>query len=302
MKRFCWAALVVAALLAGHVPLTAAEAARLRHLASIYFDARGAGLSLPEGVACGAGGQVVVADTGNGRLLRFTFRERAVTGLTEIKPAGLPAPARLQLNPKGEIYALDGRQRRIVRLNAEGAGAEAVAFDGVPPPATIIPKAFVIGASGELYVLDVFSARVLVVSDRGTFQRAMPLPDGAGFGADVALDSAGNILLLDSIRRRLYSASKDAARFTPLGGDLSQWLASSPAHVAASKGLIFVLEGAGGSIVGFGRDGSFLARPLVMGWGDGELNHPSQMCVNDRDEVFIADRDNSRVQIFQLLR
>ena len=39
-----------------------------------------------------------------------------------------------------------------------------------------------------------------------------------------------------------------------------------------------------------------------MGWKEGQLNHPSQLCVNDKDEVFIADRDNSRVQVFQLTR
>jgi len=26
------------------------------------------------------------------------------------------------------------------------------------------------------------------------------------------------------------------------------------------------------------------------------------MCINDKDEVFIADRDNSRVQVFQFIR
>jgi len=26
------------------------------------------------------------------------------------------------------------------------------------------------------------------------------------------------------------------------------------------------------------------------------------MCINDKDEVFIADRDNSRVQVFRLAR
>ena len=69
--------------------------------------------------------------------------------------------------------------------------------------------------------------------------------------------------------------------------------------MTASKGVIFVVEGSGSSIVSFGRDGSFLARQLTMGWNEGSLNHPSQMCINDKDEVFIADRDNSRVQVFR---
>ncbi len=75
-----------------------------------------------------------------------------------------------------------------------------------------------------------------------------------------------------------------------------------PASITASKGTIFIVEGSAGSIVAFGRDGSFLARQLTKGWNDGALNSPSQACVNDRDEVFVADSDNSRVQVFKLTR
>jgi hypothetical protein len=39
-----------------------------------------------------------------------------------------------------------------------------------------------------------------------------------------------------------------------------------------------------------------------MGWNEGSLHNPSQICINDKDEVFVADRDNSRIQVFQLLR
>ena len=100
----------------------------------------------------------------------------------------------------------------------------------------------------------------------------------------------------------MFSAAKDASSFAPLGGDLTEFLATLPTYMTASKGGIFVVEGNGSSIVGFGRDGSFLSRQLTMGWNEGTLNHPSQICINDKDEVFIADRDNSRVQVFQLIR
>ncbi len=75
-----------------------------------------------------------------------------------------------------------------------------------------------------------------------------------------------------------------------------------PSALASAKGLIFVVEGSGGGIAAFGQDGAFLGRHLTPGWKDGSLNHPSQLCINDRDEVFVADRDNSRVQVFSLSR
>ena len=57
-----------------------------------------------------------------------------------------------------------------------------------------------------------------------------------------------------------------------------------------------------GDIVTFGRDGAFVSRQLTGGRDEGFLDYPSQLCVNDKDEAFVADRDNSRVQVFQVIR
>ena len=73
MKTVSCACLVAAALALGGLQLSAAGGGRLKFLSAIYSDDKGAGMSLPEGVACGASGQVVVGDTGNDRLLRFTY-------------------------------------------------------------------------------------------------------------------------------------------------------------------------------------------------------------------------------------
>jgi hypothetical protein len=302
MKTVSFACFVAAALVLGHLRLTAAETARFRYLVSVYFDDKGVGLNLPEGVACDANGQVVVGDTGNDRLLRFTYRDKVVSGGSVIKPPQVSAPSRIHLNSKGEIYALDSRQRRIAHLGPQGEFRDVLAFDGVPAPSTVVPKDFAIDSADNIYVLDVFSARVLVLNAQEKFQRAVAVPGDTVFGADLAVDASGNLLLLDSIRRRLFSAAKDANSFAPLGGDLTESLATLPTSMTTSKGLIFVAEGSGSSIDGFGRDGSFLGRQLTMGWDEGSLNHPSQMCINDKDEAFVADRDNSRIQVFKLTR
>ena len=302
MKAVSSVCLVAVLLVLGHPRLTATEVAKLRFVTAVYADEKAGPLSLPEGVACGASGHVVVGDTGNDRLLRFTFQDRAMTGGTEIKIPQLSSPSRVQLNSKGDIYALDSHHRRIVHLGPDGAFRGVLAFGAAPPPATVVPKALAVDGADNIYVLDVFSARVLVLGAEGQFRRALTIPGDAGFVSELAVDSAGNVILLDSIGRRLFSAPKDAGSFAPLGGDLIEFLPTIPASLTASKGVIFVAEGSGSTIAGFGRDGSFLARQLTMGWNEGTLNHPSQMCINDKDQAFIADRDNSRIQVFQITR
>jgi sugar lactone lactonase YvrE len=302
MKTVACACLVAAGLLLGGRPIAADQAARFRQAVSIYADDKGAGFNLPEAVACGAGGRIVVGDTGNDRLVRFTYLDKVTTEVRVMALPELSAPSRVQLNSKGEIYALDAKQRRIVHLGPAGEFKAVLAFDGAPPPATIVPKSFAIDQADSLYVLDVFSARVLVLDAEGKFQRALALPDDVGFGSELTVEASGAIFVLDSIKRRLLSAEKGATAFVPLGGDLTGALATVPTHLTVSKGTTFILEGSGSTLVSLRRDGSFVSRQLKQGWDEGTLNHPSQMCINDKDEAFIADRDNSRIQVFQLIR
>lgn len=302
MRTLPFACLVTVALIAAAQPRPAnAQAARFRYVASVYADSQGTGLNLPEGIACGADGQIVIGDTGNDRLLRFTYRDKTFSGGAEIKIPQLAAPSRVQLNSKGEIYVLASTQQRIVHLTPAGEFKEVLAFTGAPP-STVVPKSFAIDRADNLYVLDVFSSRVLVLDSQGQFQKALPLPDDTGFVSEVTVDPAGNAFLIDSVKRRLFSAGKEATAFTPVGGDLTQFIGTMPSYMTTSKGTIFVAEGNGSRIVGFGRDGSFLTRQLAMGWNEGALNHPAQVCISDTDEAFIADRDNSRIQVFQLMR
>ena len=293
--------LAMCALLASPHP-TAAQAARLRYLASVYADNKGTGLSLPEGIACGANGQVVVGDTGNDRLVRFVFRDKAFADGSEIRSPEVTAPSRVQVNPKGEVFALDNIQHRIAYLSPEGEFKGVLKFEGVPAPTTVVPKSLAIDAEGNVYVLDPFAARVLVLNTERQFQKALPLPGDAGFISDLTVDFGGTVFLIDASRRRIFSAAKDATAFTAVGKDLSEVIATVPTYVTTSKGTIFVVEGNGSRIIGLGRDGTFLTRQLTMGWNEGALNHPSQVCINDKDEVFVADRGNSRVQVFQLMR
>jgi hypothetical protein len=302
MTRACAVAVVLVLAGAASLRTGAAESARLRFVAAAYADASKVGLRAPETVACGPGAQIIVGDTGNNRLLRYTWKERSLTPGSEIRTPELTAPSRVHVTAAGTIYALDGRQRRLVRFDAEGVYAGVLRPVGVPAPATSVIKDFAIGPSGDLYLLDAFTGRVLVLSPEAQYVRTLEIPGDAAFGSSLAVDAQGTVLLLDSIGRRLFSAPPDAKGFTRLGGDLAGVLATMPVSLATAKGIILIVEGPSGSIVGLGRDGTFLSRQLSRGWSEGSLSYPAQLCVNESETVFVADRDNSRIQAFQLVR
>lgn len=298
MKRALSAALAAVLVLA-HLQLSAES--RLRLVGAAYSDEKGGGLRRPEALDCDGSSHVVVGDTGNDRLLRFTYQDGKLTGGREIKTPELSAPVRVRLGTKGDIYALDGTRRRIVHLAAEGEFKAVVALDASTASAAIV-KSFTTDRADNLYVLDAFSGRVLVLDPAGQLQRTLPLPKDAGFVSDLSVDGSGTVLALDSIKRRVYAAAKDATSFAALGGDLTGSLITLPTSITASRGVFLVAEGLGGNIASFGRDGTFVSRQLAWGWKEGALNHPAQICVTDTDEVFVADRDNSRIQVFTLTR
>jgi NHL repeat len=279
-----------------------AETVKFRYLQSVYFDDKGGGLKQPEGIACDGKSLLVVGDTGNDRLVRYTFQEKSLKPGAEIKIPQLSNPIRLQMNSRGEIFALDGKKRRIIRLNPDGTFKGYVDAEGIPSPSAFVPRSFEIDRNNNIYILDIFSARVLILNPDGKYQKQIPFPKEFGFFSDLSVDSKGTLLLVDCVKAMVFSAAKDANSFSPLTKDLREYLNFPTSITTDNRGTIYVVDQNGSGIVILGQDGSFQGRQLNMGWNEGLLYFPSQMCVNDKGEAFIADRDNSRVQIFSLVK
>jgi sugar lactone lactonase YvrE len=278
-----------------------AETVKFKYLQSVYFDEKGGGLKQPEGVASGEKSLLVIGDTGNDRLVRYTFQDRSLKGGSEIKIPQLSNPIRIQINSKGEIFALDGKKRRIVRLSPEGTFRNYVDPEGIPSPSPFVSKSFGIDRSDNIYLLDIFTGRVLVLNPEGKYQKQIPFPKEYGFFSDLSIDSKGNILLIDCVKATVFSAPKDSNSFSPLTKSLREYL-DFATSITDRRGSVYVVDEDGGGIVILGADGTFVGRQLTKGWNEGLLYFPSQMSVNERGEIFIADRGNSRVQIFTLVK
>lgn len=274
-----------------------AEGVKLRHAASIYTDAIGGIIRQPEGVACSDKSLFIIADTGNGRLLRYGFQGGTVKPGTEIKVPELSYPVRVAMNSKGDIFVLDGKKRRILRLSPEGV------FKGyLDPPempsAAMVPKSFTIDHDDNIYVLDVFSERVLILDPGGKYQKQVAFPKEYGFMSDIAVDRKGTIYLIDSVQAAVAVAAKGSPGFTPLTKSLREFMDFPAGITLDSRGTILITDRNGGGIVVLGQDGAFHGRQLRRGRTEGLVNYPSQLCINDKGEIFIADSGNNRVQIF----
>ena len=274
-----------------------AAAGSFKHLASVYQDDKEGPLRAPEGVACDEKGAIVVADTGNGRLLTFAWRDGKVSGGAELRVAEAPYPVRVQIDGRGNVLVLDRKARRIVRLDASGKFDGVVEPRGVSGSGSVGVSAFRVTKDGELVLLDVASHRILVLDSGGKVTRELALPPSGPQFMDVAVDASGRILALDAAGSRLWAAEKGARELQPLGVSLKD-RASFPVYVAEESGRFLVVDQFGNGVVTLGGDGTFQGRELEMGWADGRVYYPAQACTAIPGVVVLADRANDRIQVF----
>lgn len=297
--------IVMLFLIALPVMALGASAVKGRHIISVYSDKAEKDIKKlmhPEGVGCSDNSLFIVADTGNERLLQYELRDEQLHKLAEFKLQQLSHPIKVMINSRGEIYGLDGKKRRIAHLSPDGNFKDYIEPKGLTSSETYVPKSFAIDINDNIYILDIFSKRVLVLNSEAVYQKQIEFPEDYGYFSDISVNFKGDILLLDSVEARVLYATKSATTFSPLTESLREYVRFPANLTTDSRGRIFLVDRNGSQIVVLGQDGSFLAYATGMGWKEGLLRYPSQACLNPRGELFIADTDNNRVQIFELIQ
>ena len=298
MRKLLATALVSAVIFYLSGTAFSAQAIMFQPVVSIYTDGDGQGLLRPEDVA-GTATTIVVADTGNDRLVRYSLAGNEVKFVSQIKVSQLPSPIRVQITSKGEILALSGKNRRIVRLGADGQFLANLEMKNVPQGETVVPRSFKLDKNDNVYVLDIYGGRLIVLNSQGEFIRQVAFPKEFGSFSDLAVDSGGTVYLVDSANSQIHSASKDAKGFSPLTKNMKEQM-GFPTYIATDNmGHLYVTDQNGGKIILLGQDGSFKGQKAGKGMTEGLLNYPVGICLNGSGYAFVADRDNNRVQIFR---
>lgn len=278
-----------------------AESFRLTHDRSVYADGKGVTLLRPEGIACREQA-IVIADTGNGRLVRFVMNRGEMEVGAEIVIPQATRPILVRFTSKGDILVFDAQSRNVVHLDPEGTVLGVLQPKGVPNGTSMMIRAFSLDSGDNVYLLDLFGKRVIVTNLAGDFQREIPLPAKARAFSDIAIDAKGTAYVMDCVDAVIYAAAKGAQAFTPLTTDLRQYVTFPTNITPDDHGGLMVVDRNGAGVVMVGQDGSYRGRQLNMGWKEGQLYYPGQLCLTGNDEAIIADRDNNRVQIFRMVR
>ena len=152
---------------------------------------------------------------------------------------------------------------------------------------------------------------ILVFDATGKLLRSF----GAGlmnFPHGGTIDRQGNLWMTDA--RGGNGIGHQALKFSPEGKVLMTLgtkgvSGSGPAHfdqptdvVEAPNGDLFVTDshrnGRNNRVVRFTRDGTFVAEFGGKGTGPGQFSEPHTIAMDSRGRLFVGDRENNRIQIF----
>ena len=214
--------------------------------------------------------------------------------------------------------------------------APAMSAAGFPMAWNLIQASSVaVGARGTVIVLHRGAHPILEFEPNGTFVRSLadglPISEGkvaaipkANFAPDrsrysavygppgctacgahsVRVDPQGNIWIVDAAGHVVYKLSPEGKELMRIGtrgmSGTSQTTFNLPTDVAfAPNGDLYVSDGYGSArVVKFSRDGKFLLQWGTRGTGSGEFGLPHNLVVDSQGRVYVTDRDNERVQVF----
>lgn len=141
--------------------------------------------------------------------------------------------------------------------------------------------------------------------DRSRYSAVYGPPGCTACGAhSVRVDPQGNIWIVDAAGHVVYKLNQDGKELMRLGTrgqpGTSESTFNLPTDVAfAPNGDVYVSDGYGSArVVKFSRDGRFLLQWGKRGTGPGEFGLPHNLVVDAQGRVYVTDRDNERVQVF----
>ena len=295
--------------------------------------AQWAQLAYPAGLFIDRTGNLLIADSGNGRVRRVDASGfiRTVVGGSE--STALLNPVAVASDFAGTIYVADATSS-LRALTASGtwrdfAGTAVAGFSGDGGPAAraqlASPAELVLNYAGNLLLAD--GARLRAIDSAGTirtlagdgFLRAV---GDAGPASEailsrpsaVALDRYGNLYIADPGTRRVRQVSPAGTIGTLAGngatgpfreGEAAAASALSlPAGVAADSGTVLIADQDGHRLRQVGADGRITTvagtgKPGIGkegGWpADTDLRSPGGVCTDRGGVIFVVDTGNHRL-------
>jgi DNA-binding beta-propeller fold protein YncE len=276
------------------------------------------GIQNPMGVAVGLDGRVYVTETGGEQKVRI-YDSLGKQELGSFRAPGADTEDRIPMyvavNPNsGDVYVSDRAVSRIFIFSPDGEPKGELA-----PPEGIAnwsPLALAFDEAGNMYISDVTADKhQIIVLDpdgklklnfgtQGEKQGEFWFPNG------IVVDDEGRMFISDSNNGRMQAFDKDGKFLFAIGRGMSKGDLAMPRGIAFdTQDRLLILDTTRGSIQAYsvkdsnGDEDEPPAKYQGVFYGDSARRisflYPNGMAVDGKNKVYIADRGNNRVSIWQ---
>lgn len=250
-------------------------------------------LNKPTAVAVGLRGELIIADTGNKRVV--VMEEDGRYSLNFGGPgsgrAELGQPVSLDVAPNGSVYVADREKQAIFVFSSEGQYLYKI-FDR--QPGKFIPLGIKVGKDGNILVFNAAEKKFRLYDAKRRLIRTLPWDT----------DSDITAFDMDPEESRLYGINPDNEVYYEMIGTTvkvqGKQKVLSPQGVVynRSRQIVIVSDSLKNKLVVFGKNGSYLGEFGGTGNGMGEFNYPAGLALDESGKLYVADRDNNRIVIY----
>jgi DNA-binding beta-propeller fold protein YncE len=246
----------------------------------------------PHGLTVDSAGNIFVADSGNGRIEKFSPKGTFVTSIATTDPNGLA------IDRAGNIYVAEiGSKHRVRKLRPDGK------FIAAWAPALYGPRKIVIGPDDSIYVVDSGRNRIVKFSPDGQVLASWG-SEGSGDGqfrgnSSVAVDGANNrVYVADPMNSRMQvfdSAGKFVAKW--LVPEWGQPIGFEDLAIDLQRGRLYASSAHMNSILVFDLQGNRFG--VLTPTPPDKLDRPSALALA-KDKLLVLNNASGRVSVIEL--
>jgi DNA-binding beta-propeller fold protein YncE len=266
---------------------------------TMFAGGKGSGkgeFDAPTAIAVDPNGNVLIADTGNGRIEKFSPTGTFVTSIGQFE-----APSGIAIDRAGNIYVAEiGSKHRVQKLAPDG---KFIAEWKGPEPGFYGPRRITIGPDDSIYVVDSGRNRIVKFSPDGQVLASWG-SEGSGDGqfkglSSVAVDPMNNKLYVaDPLNRRIQVFDSNGKFLTKWSmPEWGQTLGLEDLAIDSQRGRLYASSAHMNSVLVFDfggtRIGTLTPKP------PDKLDGPSALALVNR-KLYVLNMTGNRISVIDL--